>query len=56
MLLHAHSEDSDQAGRMPRLIRVFAGRTVTLLALSCRGSYGPGHCLLNNSKELMPGI
>ena len=23
----AHSEDSDQTGRMPRLIRVFAGRT-----------------------------
>ena len=34
----AHSEDSDQPGRMPRLIRVFAGRTVTLLVLSCRGS------------------
>ena len=25
--LHAHSEDSDQAGRMPRLCWVFAGRT-----------------------------
>ena len=25
--LHADSEDSDQTGRMPRLIRVFAGRT-----------------------------
>ena len=24
---------------MPRLIRVFAGRTLTLLVLSCRGSY-----------------
>ena len=24
---HAHNEDSDQTGRMPRLIRVFAGRT-----------------------------
>ena len=34
----AHSEDSDQTGRMPRLIWVFTGRTVTLLALSCRGS------------------
>ena len=31
--LHADSEDSDQTGRMPRLIWVFAGRTVTLLAL-----------------------
>ena len=27
MILHADSEDSDQSGRMPRLIRVFAGRT-----------------------------
>ena len=27
MLLHADSENSDQTGRMPRLIRVFAGRT-----------------------------
>ena len=35
----AHSEDSDQTGRMPRLIWVFAGRTVTLLVLSCRSSY-----------------
>ena len=34
----AHSEDSDQTGRTPRLIWVFAGRTVTLLVLSCRGS------------------
>ena len=37
--LHADSEDSDQTGRMPRLIWVFAGRTPTLLVLSCRGSY-----------------
>ena len=35
----AHSEDSDQNGRMPRLIWVFAGRTLILLVLSCRGSY-----------------
>ena len=35
----AHNEDSDQTGRMPRLIWVFAGRTLTLLVLSCRGSY-----------------
>ena len=35
----AHSEDSDQPGwAPPRLIWVFAGRTVTLLVLSCRGS------------------
>ena len=37
--LHADSEDSDQSGRMSRLIWVFAGRTLTLLVLSCRGSY-----------------
>ena len=36
----AHSEDSDQTGRMPRLIWVFAGCTVTLLVWSCRSSYG----------------
>ena len=36
--LHGDSEDSDQTGRMPRLIWVFAGHTVTLLVLSCRGS------------------
>ena len=34
----AHSEDSDQTGRMSRLIWVFAGRTLILLVLSCRGS------------------
>ena len=33
-----HSEDADQTGWMPRLIWVFAGRTVTLLVLSCGGS------------------
>ena len=37
--LHADSEDSDQTGRMPRLIWVFAGRTVILLVLSWGGSY-----------------
>ena len=37
--LHADSEDSDQTGRMPRLIWVFAGCTATLLVLSCCGSY-----------------
>ena len=36
--LHADSEDSDQTWRMPRLIWFFAGRTLTLLVLSCRGS------------------
>ena len=34
----AHGEDSE-TGRMPRLIGVFAGRTLILLVLSCRGSY-----------------
>ena len=32
----AHSEDSDQTGRMPRLIWVFAGRTVILLCPATR--------------------
>ena len=36
--LHADSEDSDQTGRMPRPIWVFAGRTVILFVLSCCGS------------------
>ena len=36
--LHVDSEDFDQTGWMPRLIWVFAGHTVTLLVLSCRGS------------------
>ena len=34
----AHSKGSDQTGRMPRLIWVFAGRTVILLVLSWGGS------------------
>ena len=34
----AHSEVSDQTVRMPRLIWIFAGRTLILLVLSCRGS------------------
>ena len=33
------ADREDQPGRMPRLICVFAGRTVTLLVLSYRGSY-----------------
>ena len=46
--LHADSEDSDQTGRMTRLIWVFAGRTLILLVLSCRGSY-PDITTLNYS-------
>ena len=34
-----HGEDSDQTGRMPRLIWVLAGRTATLLVLSLGGSF-----------------
>ena len=37
--LRAGSEDSDQTGRLPRLIWVFAGCTFILLVLSCRGSF-----------------
>ena len=37
--LHADNEDSDQTGRMPRLIWVFAERKVILLVLSWGGSY-----------------
>ena len=39
----AHSEDSDQTGRMPRLIWVFDGRTVILLVLSCCSSFNELH-------------
>ena len=35
---HADREDSDQTGRIPRLICVFTGRTATLLVLSRGGS------------------
>ena len=38
VFLHADSQDSDQTGRMPRLIWVFVGCTVILLVLSCRGT------------------
>ena len=34
----AHSKDSDQTGRMPRLIWVLAGGTLTLMVLSWGGS------------------
>ena len=34
MFLHADSEDSDQTGRMPRLIWVFAGAQIILLVFS----------------------
>ena len=37
--LHADSEDSDQTGRMPRLIWVSLGAHVSLLVLSCGGSF-----------------
>ena len=39
MFLHGDSEDSDQTGRIPRLIGVLTGRTVTLLVLSWRGPF-----------------
>ena len=35
----AHSEDSDHAGQMPRLIGVFASHTVISLVLSSGGSH-----------------
>ena len=56
----AHSEDSDQTGRMPRLIWVFAGRTLILLVLSCRGSYNKhffshGKIVVQNTvKQVLP--
>ena len=46
----AHSKDSDQTGQMPRLIAVFAGRTATLLVLSCCIKVGL-RCLKINAKS-----
>ena len=40
----ADGKDSVQTGWMSRLIWVFAGRTLILLVLSCRGSYSK-YCL-----------
>ena len=56
--LHADSEDSDQTGRMPRLIWVFAGRTLTFLVLSCRGWFimttiSRRNCLTENPYMIM---
>ena len=45
----AHSEDSDQTGRMPALIWVFAGRTAILFVLSCRGSFLNWNAVLHRS-------
>ena len=49
--LHADHEDSDQTGRMPRLIWVFVGRTATLLVLSWGGS-----CLLPPYSSALMGM
>ena len=58
--LHADSEDADQTGRMPRLIWVFAEHTVTLLVLSCRGSfslfYRLGQSVMEQSKGLVDTV
>ena len=58
--LHVDSEDSDQTGRMPRLIRVFAGRIATLLfffaaqilnirTITVRTSSDPNFCRVNST-------
>ena len=44
----AHSEDSDQTGQMPRLIWIFARRTLTLLVLSRGGSDVLPHCFCHS--------
>ena len=45
--LHADNEDSDQIGWKPRLIWVFAWRTLALLVLSCHGSDAGAICINN---------
>ena len=49
-----HSKDSDQTGRMPRLIWVFAGHTVTLLVLSCRGSNSAHWGIMPQTLDMVP--
>ena len=45
-------EHTAKTGRMPRLIWVFAGCTLTLLVLSCRGSFNSTSCPRHqNGKE-----
>ena len=51
LFLHADSEDSDQTGRMPRLIWVFAGHTLIWLVLSCSGSSIV--CFMSQSKMMV---
>ena len=46
-----HSEDSNQTGRMPRLIWVFAGCTLILLVLSCCGSITRLHKIADYKTE-----
>ena len=47
----------DNMRRMPRLIWVFAGRTLILLVLSCRGSYSKrAQCIeIGSESEMKPG-
>ena len=54
----AHSEDSDQTGQMPRLIWVFAGRTLILLVLSWGSSkiLSEEHCTHDEACRVMPVI
>ena len=50
MFLHGDSEDSDQTGRMPKLIGVFAGRTCHIVCRFCRDAAHITNCLhtINN--------
>ena len=48
VFLHADSKDSDQTGRMPRLIWIFAGHICHFVSFACDGSFIklvalPGH-------------
>ena len=56
--LPVDSEGSDQTGGMPMLIWVFAGHTLILLVLSCRGSFSEWNNCLQcwcNSNTLSTG-
>ena len=54
--LHADCKDSDQTGRMPRLIWVFAGRTLSSLVLSNRSSCSDSYQILRMNIFYVPFI
>ena len=50
-ILWAHSEDSDQTGRMPRLIWVFAGRTCQFVCFVMRRRVNHDMCVNHATRK-----